>query len=85
MISQPSGGTAVKRFFEDLVSGGLQLSPESVPLRERVLDRLADLMFCADDVLEMLSSDPSATLRACEKPVRSAYDSINSLMKTLCD
>lgn len=74
----------LNRLFEDIVEG-MRVWPESVPLRERVLDRLADLMFCADEVLEMIGREPAGPLHVCEKPVRKAYDSINSLMKSLCD
>lgn len=74
----------LNRLFEDMVEG-MRMWPDSVPLRERVLDRLADLMFCADDVLEMIGREPPGALHVCEQPVRRAYDSINSLMKSLCD
>ena len=72
------------RLFGDIVAG-MQFWPENVPLRERVLDRLADLMFCADDVLEMIATEPGGQLQVCEKPVRRTYDSVNELMKSLCD
>ena len=84
MTLHATQGTPFSRLFDDMVEGTMPW-PESVPLRERVLDRLADLMFCADDVLEMLASEPAGPLHVCEKPVRRAYDGINSLMKSLCD
>ena len=74
--------TLVQRILEDVADEAL-FSYETLPVRERVLNRLADLMFCADDVLQMISADSS--LARCETPVRGAYDSINTLMKTLCD
>ncbi len=72
----------VQRLLRD-AAGDALFSYETLPPRERVLNRLADLMFCADDVLQMIAADRS--LAQCEPPVRSAYESINTLMKTLCD
>ncbi|MGH9424526.1 MAG: hypothetical protein ACRD3J_31425 [Thermoanaerobaculia bacterium] len=58
----------------------------SIPLRERLLDRMGDLLFCADDLLAMLSSEENQhRFEQWERPLQSAYDSINSLMKSLCD
>jgi len=72
----------MQRLLEDAADEAL-FSYETLPLRERMLNRLSDLMFCADDVLQMISTDCS--LADCEIPVRRAYDSINTLMKTLCN
>ena len=59
---------------------------ESIPLRERLLDRMADLLFCADDGLTMLASEGNEDLyQECEGPLRTAFDSVNELMKKLCD
>jgi hypothetical protein len=60
--------------------------PESIPLRERLLDRMADLLFCADDGLTMLTREGNEDLyQECAGPLRMAFDSINALMKRLCD
>ena len=72
----------MQRLLEDAANEAL-FAYETLPLRERMLNRLSDLMFCADDVLQMIAADRS--LAQCEPPVRSAYDSINTLMKALCD
>lgn len=57
-----------------------------MPLRERVADRLADLMFNADDLLDMLKAeDPRNDLRWLEPDIRQVYDNVNILMKSLCD
>jgi hypothetical protein len=72
----------MKHLLRDIAADAL-FSCEGLPVRERILDRLSDLMFCADEVLQMISADGS--LAQCEKPVRRAYDEINGLMKTLCD
>lgn len=59
---------------------------ESIPLRERLLDRMADLLFCADDGLTMLASEGSEEFyKECAGPLRIAFDSVNELMKKLCD
>jgi hypothetical protein len=77
-------GCAANRLYDDMLET-IRFWPQAVPLRERVLDRLADLMFCADDVLEMIATEAGGPLQVCEKPVRRAYDSINVLMKSLSD
>lgn len=60
--------------------------PDSIPLRERLLDRMGDLLFCAEDLLDMLRHDHDRhRFTECERPIRTARDAINSLMKTLCD
>jgi hypothetical protein len=84
MLPATNERTPLTHLFDDMIDG-MHFWPENVPLRERVLDRLADLMFCADDLLEMLATEPAGPLHVCEKPVRRTYDSINSLMKSLCD
>lgn len=57
-----------------------------MPLRERVADRLADLMFNADDLLDMLKGDVAAhDLRWLEPNIRQVYENVNTLMKSLCD
>lgn len=67
--------------------GGLSIIEwHRMPVRERVVDRLADLMFDADDILEMLGADAAAhELRWLEPNIRQLYDNVNTLMKSLCD
>lgn len=58
----------------------------SIPLRERLLDRMGDLLFCAEDLLDILREDPERHRFAdCELPLQAARDSIDGLMKALCD
>jgi hypothetical protein len=57
-----------------------------LPLRERVADRLADLMLNADDLLDMLAAeDARKDFRRVESSIRQVYDDVNILMKSLCD
>lgn len=67
--------------------GGLSIIEwHRMPLRERVADRLADLMFNADDLLDMLKGDVAAhDLRWLEPNIRQVYENVNTLMKSLCD
>jgi hypothetical protein len=59
---------------------------EAIPLRERLLDRMADLLFCADDGLTMLASEGNEELyKECAGSLRIVFDSVNELMKKLCD
>ena len=59
-----------------------------LPLSERVLDRLADIMFASDEVLDMIrtsSRRPDETTREIEISVRGVYNQVNDLMKKLTD
>ncbi len=59
-----------------------------LPLSERVLDRLADIMFATDEILDMIATQkrfPDDTTREVEKNVRGVYNQVNDLMKRLTD
>jgi hypothetical protein len=59
-----------------------------LPLNERVLDRLADIMFATDEILDMIGMQryrPDETTRDVEKSVRHLYNQVNDLMKRLSD
>lgn len=59
-----------------------------LPLSERVLDRLGDILFATDEILDMVATarrrpdDSSGDVEAC---VRRVYDQVNELMKKLTD
>ena len=59
-----------------------------MPLNERVLDRLADILLASDEILDMLATrhriidDDSAHV---ERSVRSVFDQVNDLMKKISD
>lgn len=59
-----------------------------LPLQERVVDKLADIMFASDMILDMLRADrqtPPEYLASLEGSVRSVYDQVNELMMRLTD
>lgn len=56
-----------------------------MPVHERVLDRLADLLVDADEILGMLDAEDAANMRWVAPRVRSVYDEVNTLMKQLSD
>ena len=59
-----------------------------LPLSERVLDRLADILFATDEILDMIHTVeklPDATTEDVEMRVKSVYDQVNELMKKLAD
>jgi hypothetical protein len=59
-----------------------------LPLSERVLDRLADILFATDEILDMIATQkrmPDDATRDVEKNVRGVYDQVNDLMKRLTD
>ena len=57
----------------------------SLPAHERVLDRLADLLFAADDTLETLRAEDAQNFAWVEIQVQIVYDTVNEVMKRLCD
>jgi len=60
-----------------------------MPLQERVVDKLADMLFASDMILDMLKDERSYNfaghLTSVEPSVRRVYDQINELMKQLTD
>lgn len=59
-----------------------------LPTSERVLDKLADILFATDEILGMVRVEermPDATTVFIEEAVQSVYDQVNALMKRLAD
>lgn len=59
-----------------------------LPMSERVLDKLADILFASDEILDMIRVEerlPDPTTVAVESSVQRVYDQINELMKKLAD
>jgi hypothetical protein len=60
-----------------------------LPMSERVLDKLADILFATDEILDMLHVDedrvPDDTSVVVEASVKQVYDQVNELMKKLTD
>jgi hypothetical protein len=59
-----------------------------LPMSERVLDKLADILFATDEILDMIKVEerlPDPTAVAVEASVKSVYDQVNELMKKLAD
>jgi hypothetical protein len=74
--------------FESVVADFDPVVTGQLPLSERVLDRLADIMFASDEILDMLGTQPfmaDDTKRDVETSVRRVYDQVNDLMKKLTD
>jgi hypothetical protein len=64
------------------------MSAVHLPMSERVLDKLADILFATDEILDMIRVEerlPDATTVAVESSVQGVYDQINELMKKLAD
>ena len=61
---------------------------EPQPLQLQVVDKLADMLFASDMVLDMLRDERNRVpshLLAVEPQVQRLYDEINDLMKNLTD
>ena len=59
-----------------------------LPMSERVLDKLADILFATDEILDMIRVDErplDETTVVVEDSVQRVYDQINDLMKKLVD
>lgn len=59
-----------------------------LPVSERVLDRLADILFASDEILDMVRAPerlPDETTAAVEASVRRVYEQVNELMMRLAD
>lgn len=59
-----------------------------LPMSERVLDKLADILFATDEILDMIRVeerllDPTSVV--VEQSVQQVYDQVNELMKKLVD
>ena len=57
-------------------------------MSERVLDKLADILFATDEILDMIRVEerlPDATTVVVQHSVQGVYDQINELMKKLAD
>lgn len=57
-------------------------------MSERVLDRLADILFATDEILDMLRVEeriPDQTTVEVQESVKGVYDKVNELMKKLAD
>ena len=58
----------------------------NLPLRERIADSLADAMFHAFDILQMIEVDPQGReFLTVESDVRDVYESINEIMRRIAD
>jgi hypothetical protein len=59
-----------------------------LPTSERVLDKLADILYATDEILGMVRQEermPDATTVFIAESVQSVYDQVNELMKRLSD
>ena len=74
--------------YTDMMAVDL-FTEQRLPLQERVVDKLADIMFASDMILDMLRHDrdnkSAGHLSSVEPSVRRVYDQVNALMKQLTD
>ena len=82
---------AIEALIDDfpLAADDLFLERESqMPMQDRVVDKLADMLYASDMILDMLGDDRYYVpdhLRRIEPSMRRLYDEVNGLMKTLTD
>ena len=72
-----------------LVSDDVFIDRESqMPMQDRVVDKLADMLYASDMILDMLRDDRYYVpehLRRIEPSMRRLYAEVNDLMKALAD
>lgn len=59
-----------------------------LPMSERVLDKLADILFATDEILEMVQTGdrlPDPATVGVEASMQRVYEQVNELMKQLAD
>ncbi|HKR62868.1 MAG TPA: hypothetical protein VJZ00_03985 [Thermoanaerobaculia bacterium] len=59
-----------------------------LPMSERVLDKLADILFATDEILDIIRVEerlPDETAVVVEESVQNVYNQVNELMKRLSD
>jgi hypothetical protein len=59
-----------------------------MPINERVLDKLSDILLASDEILDMIATNPllpTDTTRSVEEQIRGVYDQVNELMKSISD
>jgi hypothetical protein len=61
------------------------MASTTLPTRERVCDRLGDVLLGADDVLDLLRTDDAASIRWIAPQIQRVFDEVNETMKKLCD
>jgi hypothetical protein len=57
----------------------------AIPLHERVVDRLAELMLDANDLLGMLDGEDASSFLWLEPHVRRVYDEVHAVMLKMTD
>ena len=82
---------AIESLIHDfpLASDDLFIDDESLmPMQDRVVDKLADMLYASDMILDMLHDDRYYVpdhLRNIEPSMRKLYDEVNEMMKDLAD
>ena len=82
---------AIEALINDfpLATDDLFVERESqMPMQDRVVDKLADMLYASDMILDMLSDDRYYVpdhLRRIEPSMRRLYTEVNDLMKQLAD
>lgn len=59
-----------------------------IPMSERVLDKLADILYATDELLSLVRVEerlPDSTTRVVEQSMQRVYEQINELMKRFSD
>jgi hypothetical protein len=59
-----------------------------MPISERLLDKLSDILLASDEILDMIATNPlvpTDTTRSVEEQIKGVYDQVNELMKSIAD
>lgn len=61
---------------------------QHLPISERVLDKLGDILLASDEILGMIAASPQRLhepTRSVEESVKTVFEQVNELMKSLSD
>ena len=56
-----------------------------LPITERVVDRLADVLFATDDIVGMLGEEGATNLRWLTPQIGRMFDDVDDLMRKMSD
>jgi len=57
----------------------------SMPVRDRVADRLADAMCALDEVIGILGEEGASSIRSMDTDVKSLFEGVDRLMRQVSD
>jgi len=70
-----------------MIAGPKEAVPEpnnELPLHERIIHRLMDVLLGTDELLQMIELDPAASTRGIEGNIRRALEEMDKAVHSVC-